>query len=219
MSTYSDDDLLPISGIQHFAFCRRQWALIHIEQQWSDNALTIGGDFMHERAHNEKAHEVRDGVHTVRGLSVASRVLGLTGKCDVVEFHPCDDGIPLRGKKGLFTPYPVEYKSGQSKADDCDRLQLCAQAMCLEEMLACAIPEGALYYGKTRRREEVELDEPLREAVRAAAGEMHAMFMRRHTPRVRTGKHCKRCSLADLCLPSLGLARSAAAYIRERAGE
>jgi CRISPR-associated exonuclease Cas4 len=219
MKEYADEDMLPISGIQHFAFCRRQWALIHIEQQWSDNALTIGGQFMHERAHNEKEREVRDGVVITRGLAVASRELGLSGKCDVVEFHLSPSGAPVKGRQGLYTPYPVEYKSGQAKADDCDRLQVCAQAMCLEGMLACSVPMGALFYGRTRRREEVEMTDALREAVRAAAREMHELFGRRHTPRVRTGKQCKRCSLTDVCLPSLGVARSAVAYIRERAGE
>jgi CRISPR-associated exonuclease Cas4 len=219
MKEYADEDMLQLSGIQHFAFCRRQWALIHIEQQWQENALTIGGDFLHERAHNEKARETRGGVITARALAVSSRRLGLSGQCDVVEFHPSETGAPLHGVSGRYTPFPVEYKSGVAKSDDCDRLQLCAQAMCLEEMLACDVPCGALFYGKTRRREEVAFTPELRESVRAAAQEMHELFTRGYTPKTRAGKHCKRCSLADSCLPGLGLTRTAAAYIAERVGD
>jgi CRISPR-associated exonuclease Cas4 len=219
MKEYADDDMLQLSGIQHFAFCRRQFALIHVEQQWRDNALTIGGDFMHERAHNEKARETRGGVVTARALAVSSRYLGLAGQCDVVEFRPSENGVPLRGASGLYTPFPVEYKSGAAKHGDCDRLQLCAQAMCLEDMLACEVPCGALFYGKTRRREDVEFTPELREGVRAAAREMHELVTRGHTPKTRPGKHCKSCSLADICLPGLGGTRTAAQYIGERLGE
>jgi CRISPR-associated exonuclease Cas4 len=218
MKEYADEDMLPLSGIQHFAFCRRQWALIHIEQQWRENSLTIGGDFLHERAHNEKAREKRGGIITARALAVSSRRLGLSGQCDVVEFLPSENGTPLHGETGKYIPFPVEYKSGKAKSDDCDRLQLCAQAMALEEMLACDVPAGALFYGKIRRREEVAFTPELRESVCAAAQEMHALFTRGHTPKARAGKHCKSCSMLDVCLPGLGLTRTAADYIAERVG-
>ena len=150
---YSPDDCLMISGLQHFRFCRRQWALIHIEQQWAENLRTVEGNLLHERAHNEHLRESRGDLLIVRGLRVQSLTLGLTGQCDVVEFRRDDTrGVTLSGKEGAWLPYPVEYKHGAAKQDGSDALQLCAQAMCLEEMLVCEIPSGALFYGETRRR-------------------------------------------------------------------
>lgn len=198
---YADDDLLALSGIQHFAFCRRQWALIHIEQLWSDNALTALGNVAHERAHNEALHERRGDCLIVRGLFVKSSVLGVAGKCDIVEFHKDPNGHPLYGEDGLWRPVPVEYKRGRSKAGDEDRLQLCCQAMCLEQMFAVDIDEGFLYYAATHSRERVGLTDELREAVRETLKEMHRLYSRRHVPTVRMGKACKSCSLLDLCIP------------------
>ena len=147
---YSPDDCLMISGLQHFRFCRRQWALIHIEQQWAENLRTVEGTLLHERAHNEQLRESRGDLLIVRGLRVQSLTLGLTGQCDVVEFRRDDTrGVTLCGKEGAWLPYPVEYKHGAAKQDGSDALQLCAQAMCLEEMLVCEIPSGALFYGET----------------------------------------------------------------------
>ena len=149
------EDGLLMSGIQHFAFCRRQWALIHIEQQWQENARTAQGQLDHVRCHDETLSEKRDNVFTVRGMRVFSRKLNLSGACDVVEFHKDKNGISLEGQPGFWLPYPVEYKHGREKETDADRLQLCAEAMALEEMLVCDIPAGALYYIETRRREVV----------------------------------------------------------------
>ena len=134
---YSPDDCLMISGLQHFRFCRRQWALIYIEQQWAENLRTTEGALLHERAHDEQFRESR-------GDTIIT--------CDVVEFHRDERGVPLHGYEGTWLPYPVEYKRGHAKQDGCDELQLCAQAMCLEEMLCCEIPDGALFYGEARRR-------------------------------------------------------------------
>ena len=146
---YSPDDCLMISGLQHFRFCRRQWALIHIEQQWAENLRTVEGNLLHERAHNEQLRESRGYLLIVRGLRVQSLTLGLTGQCDVVEFRRDDTrGVTLCGKEGAWLPYPVEYKHGAAKQDGRDALQLCAQAMCLEEMLVCEIPSGALFTAK-----------------------------------------------------------------------
>lgn len=136
---YPEDDWLALSGLQHFSFCRRQWALIHIEQQWQENYLTTAGHLEHERAHDYEQSESRGDTLIMRDLRVFSRHLGITGACDVVEFHQSDDGVPLRGRNGLWSAYPIEYKHGQSKTVDADRLQLCAEAMCLEEMLSCEI--------------------------------------------------------------------------------
>ena len=152
---YTEDDYLLLSGIQHFLYCKRQWALIHIEQQWSENELTAEGQIMHARAHSEEK-EKREGKLIVRGLRIHSEELGLVGQCDVVEFLFSENGVHLDGREGLYLPYPVEYKHGAPKETDEDKVQLCAQAMCLEEMLAVNIQEGAIFYGEIRRREAVD---------------------------------------------------------------
>lgn len=201
--------------IQHFSFCKRQWALIHVEQLWSENYLTTAGHLEHERAHDYAASESRGDMLIMRDLRVYSRALGITGACDVVEFHKPNDGVPLHGRDGLWLPYPIEYKHGKSKTIDADRLQLCAEAMCLEEMLACDIPEGALFYQQTKRRERVKFDEDLRNMVEADFLQMHDLFSRGWTPKVKQTRSCSSCSLRDLCLPELRKVKSAKAYIEE----
>ena len=216
---YDDSDYLQLSGIQHFAFCRRQWALIHVERLWKDNLRTVQGNILHDRAHDESLRERRGDTLIVRGMRVSSAALGVSGACDVVEFRRAEQGARLAGEPGLWQPYPVEYKRGTKKNGDEDRLQLCAQAMCLEEMLCCPVPEGALYYGENRRRERGALDETLRNEVRRCFEEMHQYLRRGSTPKVRGGKHCSACSLKELCLPKLGRSASAAEYIRSRLRE
>ena len=212
---YDPDDCLMISGLQHFRFCRRQWALIHIEQQWAENVRTVEGNFLHERAHNEQLRESRGDLLIVRGLRVQSLTLGLTGQCDVVEFRRDDaHGVPLAGKHGLWLPYPVEYKRGKPKEGTEDTLQLCGQAMCLEEMLCCEIPRGALYYREPQRRTEVDFTPALRQEVRALLEEMHALYVRGSTPKVKPTKGCNACSLKGLCLPKLMRSKSVSAYLR-----
>lgn len=200
---YTAEELLPLSGIQHFLFCRRQWALIHVETQWRDNILTVEGKILHERVDDPFFTEVRNDLIIARSVPVASYKLGLTGICDVVEFHLDANGVRLPGREGLYLPVPVEYKRGKPKREPVDEAQLCAQAMCLEEMLSLDIPLGYLYYGQTRHREEVELTAELRKLVVDMSIEMHAYFERGYTPRVRVSKACKSCSLADVCLPEL----------------
>lgn len=217
--TYPESDYLQLSGLQHFAFCRRQWALIHIEQQWQENLRTVEGGILHERAHDETIREHSRDKITIRGLRIASASLGVSGECDVVEFLRRKTGARLAGEEGLWQPYPVEYKRGSSKPGDADRLQLCAQALCLEEMLGCAVPEGALYYGETRRRERVAFSEELRAEVSRLLAEMHELYHRGYTPKVKTGKHCNACSLKELCLPVLCRTSSARAYLQSRLGE
>lgn len=212
---YPEDDWLALSGLQHFAFCRRQWALIHIEQQWRDNYLTTAGSLEHDRAHDYGESETRGDLLIMRDLRVFSRRLGITGACDVVEFHRSDDGVPLQGRTGVWKPYPVEYKHGRPKLQDADRIQLCAEAMCLEEMLACSIPEGALFYQQTRRREQVEFEVSLRERVVVMAGEMHELFSRGYTPKAKPSKSCRACSLCDVCMPKLVKTRSARQFIED----
>lgn len=203
MSEYTQDDLLPLSGIQHFLFCRRQWALIHVEQQWKENALTAEGRILHKRADDPFFSETRNGVITARSVPVASYRLGLSGICDVVEFTASPTGVKLPNREGLYLPKPIEYKRGKEKHDHSDETQLCAQALCLEEMLSTSIPRGYLYYGETRHRAEVEFTDELRTLVQDMSAEMHNYFHRGYTPKVKTHKGCRSCSLADICLPVL----------------
>lgn len=214
---FSPDDLLPLSGIQHFLFCRRQWALIHVERQWQENILTVEGHLLHKRVDDPFFTESRKGLLVARSVPVASYRLGLTGVCDVVEFTESPDGVRLPGRTGLFQAAPVEYKRGHEKRDPCDEAQLCAQAMCLEEMLSLTIPQGYLYYGATHHRVAVEIGPELRSLVLKMTQEMHAYFERGYTPRVKVSKACRSCSLADLCLPELEANHlQASRYIREQ---
>lgn len=211
---YNESEYLLLSGIQHFTFCRRQWALIHIENQWSDNLLTVEGELMHTNAHDSDFREKRGDVITVRGVNISSPTLGVSGQCDVVEYHRSDSGIPLSGYDGLWQPYPVEYKHGAPKTTDADILQLCGQAMCLEEMLCCDVRSGALFYGETRRRERITFTDEMRQRVRDSLSEMHELYRRGHTPKVKPTKSCNACSLKELCLPKLMKKRSVSEYIK-----
>ena len=216
---YKEEDFLQISGLQHFQFCRRQWALIHLEQQWAENLRTVEGALLHQRAHDASQRERRGELVITRDMRVFSAALGISGSCDVVEFKKSETEVPLSGMEGKYQPYPIEYKRGSPRTDHANHLQLCAQAMCLEEMLCCDIPEGALYYGEIRRREKVVFTEELRQEVKAALEEMHQLYQRGHTPKVRPSKSCNACSLKELCLPKLAKKKSAAKYLRERLEE
>ncbi len=189
---FCEDDLLPLSGLQHLSFCERQWALIHLEGAWAENRLTVEGKHLHERVH-ETEPETRNGVRIARGLRLRSLRLGLIGQADVVEFHLVDGHCEQ--------PFPVEYKRGRPKPTRCDEVQLCAQALCIEEMLNVNIPAGALYYGQPRRRHDVALDENLRRETEALAARMHDLFRLGETPPARYESKCDNCSLFDLCLP------------------
>ena len=210
---FDEEDWLQLSGLQHFAFCRRQWALIHIENQWAENFRTVDGSLMHENAHDQGFRESRGDVLIVRGLAVHSAQLGVSGQCDVVEFHRNPDGITLQDREGSWQPYPVEYKRGKTKDEQADELQLCAQAMCLEEMLCCAVPEGALFYGEMRHRLVVQFTLDLRGQVRDSLAEMHELYQRHHTPKVKPSKGCNACSLKDLCVPKLMRAKKVSDYL------
>lgn len=214
-----EEDYLSISGIQSFAFCQRQWALRQIEQQWNENLYTIEGHIFHERAHDTYRLERRGDLLISRGMPIRSTHLMANGQCDVVEFRRSADGVAIRGKAERYSPVPVEYKKGAPKAMDGDRLQLCAQAICLEEMFSCTIDYAYLYYGETRKREEVPLTPALRESVHAAFTQMHTYYNRQYTPKVKQHKGCRSCSFADVCLPMLSPKRSACSYILERLSE
>lgn len=210
---YDQEDYLQLSGLQHFRFCRRQWALIHIENQWRENYLTVDGSIMHQTAHDGSRSESRGELLIVRALPIYSARLGVSGQCDVVEFHRDAEGINLQHREGLWQPYPVEYKRGKPKDHSADELQLCAQAMCLEEMLCCAIPEGALFYGEPRRRTVISFTEDLRREVQTCLEEMHQLYSRGYTPKVKPHRGCQACSLKEECLPSLAKRKSVRDYL------
>ncbi|MDC4187060.1 CRISPR-associated protein Cas4 [Loigolactobacillus coryniformis] len=208
-----------ISGIQHFRFCQRQWALIHIEQAWQDNLLTFDGQILHTKADQPEIREKRNDKLIVRSLPVHSRELGLTGICDVVEFTEATDGVSIFGSHKKYLPQPIEYKHGHKKYDLSDTLQLLAQAVCLEEMLGCQITSGGVFYQKTRRREVIEFTANLREQLKKTTRLMHQYWTKRYTPRVKTGAWCKSCSLADICLPELLSKQTVQSYLRRRLDE
>lgn len=208
-----------LSALQHFAYCRRQWGLIFVERQWAENARTAEGQVFHQTAHHGPESEARGDLLILRGLRVASPALRLGGVCDVVEFHRSPSGVPLMGREGLWLPYPVEYKKGSDQTRESDEVQLCGQALCLEDMLCCQIPEGSLFYGETRRRTRVAFDEPLRQRTFSLLQEMLGHMARGHTPAAKPHKGCNACSLRDICLPKLSRTPSVADYVHARAAE
>jgi CRISPR-associated exonuclease Cas4 len=216
---YTEDQLLPISALQHWLFCPRQCGLIHLEQIWDENRLTAEGRLLHEKVH-EADTENRPGIRIVRGLRIHSYRLGLIGQTDVVEFRRIMEsaeggeiltdfshsfgmtsGVTLEGVDGYWQPFPVEYKRGKPKINPCDEIQLCAQTICLEEMLKTAIPQGAFFYGKPRRRKEVEISDSLRQQTEEAAPQLHELIDARTTPTACYEKKCDACSLYNRCLP------------------
>ena len=192
---YSEEDFLPLSALQHFIFCERQCALIHIELVWEENYYTAQGRNLHERV-DQGGERLGKEVKIEYSVPLRSFELGLVGKADVVEYHLREDA----GKK-LWVPYPVEYKRGRPKKDDSDKVQLCAQALCLEEMTGLKIKEGALFYGKTRRRFQIDFDMVLRETTKKVSEKLHLFIEAGKTPPPRYAKKCDRCSLIDVCMP------------------
>ncbi|MCD7740721.1 MAG: CRISPR-associated protein Cas4 [Ruminococcus sp.] len=216
---YREEDFLMLSGVQHFAFCRRQWALIHIEMLWEENLRTAEGEKLHDICHDGFFDESRGNVIISRAMPIFSRTLGASGECDVVEFKRSKTGINLDGREGNYTVYPIEYKHGEPKEDDCDIMQLAAQAICLEEMLVCEVKKGAIYYGKTRRRLEVEITMDIKNKVRESFEQMHRYIKDGHIPTVKTSRRCSACSLKELCIPKLQKITSVKKYLDENLGE
>lgn len=207
---YAEEDFLPLSALQHFIFCRRQCALIHIERAWVENLFTAEGRVMHGKAHDE-GRQTLSGMRIERGLVLRSEILGLNGQADVVEFHEAGGGS---------LPYPVEYKRGHPKQDNCDAVQLCAQAISLEEMLSVEIPAGALFYGKTRRRQEIVFDETLRAQTAETARLLHDFVRAGITPRPVYLPKCDTCSFLPVCLPKrLSSATSVKGYLEKGLSE
>ena len=221
---FSEDDLLPLSALQHLVFCERRAALIHLERIWDENQATAEGQVLHDRSHNPGT-ESRGSVRIARGLMLRSLRLGLAGKTDVVEFLLLakgeSGGVRLEGSEGLWRPYPIEYKRGRLRHERSFEVQLCAQALCLEEMLGTVVLAGALFYGKTVRRQEVVFDESIRRETELAAGRLHELFGRRDTPAAVYMKNkCRECSLFDICLPWVtGSSRSASRYMAKMLNE
>jgi CRISPR-associated exonuclease Cas4 len=217
---YTESELLPLSGLQHLAFCERQWALIHLEHQWAENRLTAEGRILHEAAHEGRG-ETRPGIVIARGLQIRSFRLGLIGQADVVEYELLPDasrcGVHLDGRDGWWRPFPIEYNRGRPKVDLCDEVQLCAQAICLEEMHETDIMDGALFYARNRRRTLVAFDAELRTRVEEIAAQMHQLYAERRTPSAMYGKKCEKCSLTDLCLPAALSEHTPVARYLERA--
>jgi CRISPR-associated exonuclease Cas4 len=214
---YSEDELLPLSGLQHMAFCERRWALVQIEDVWADNRFTAEGKALHETAHSGDI-ESRPGALIRRTVPIHSFRLGISGQADVVEFLPVHEGaggIELAGRRGRWRPYTIEYKRRRDKAGSMAyRVQLCAQALCLEEMLGIAVAEGAVYDASTRRRQTVIFDDELRRLVESLAERMHELFRQKLTPPPVLKKACRSCSLFDQCLPEkINPQRSVSRYL------
>ncbi|MFB5678425.1 CRISPR-associated protein Cas4 [Paenibacillus terreus] len=215
----NEEDELMLSGIQHFEFCKRQWALIHIEQQWAENVRTIEGQYIHRNADQPFTREKRGDKLVVRALPVRSAELGIAGICDVVEFVKDEHGVEISGAEGKYIAFPVEYKRGKPKLNDADVLQLAAQAVCLEEMLLCEVSTGYLFYDEIKHRVEVKLTSEVKNKVKLIVKEMQDYYRRRHTPKVKTGTFCKSCSLQDICLPKLMNKQSVKSYIEGKIKE
>ena len=215
---YSEEEMLQLSGIQHYVFCPRQWALIHLEQIWADNTLTTEGSLLHQNVDNPYLREPNgSSVITLRSLRLSSPNLGLSGIADAVEIFPFESAPPRKQailKSRLFTALPIEYKRGKPKTTDCDRLQVVAQALILEEMLSVKITQGAIFYWETRHREYFDITEEMKTMVRTISNEMHAIVNNGTLPKAIKKSHCRSCSLLDYCLPSL-TGRSAKKYLQE----
>ena len=207
VSSYHEEDLLPLSGIQHFAYCERQWALIHVESQWIENLGTAEGRLLHQRVDDPYFTESRGDVKIERAIPLISTTLGLYGVADLMEIHQKHDNAGVSYSI-------VEYKRGKPKPDDRDEVQLCAQAICLEEMRGIALGHGYMYYGKTKHRHHVTFTTELRGRVLLLSKRMHYLYAKGETPKAVKGKRCKNCSMSDICLPKLGnIGRKVEQYI------
>lgn len=214
---YSEDDMLMLSGIQHYMFCPRQWALIHIEQQWEENKLTVEGNLLHSNVDNPFYRQKNGETITLRSVSIASKKLGLYGITDAIELKSTKDtvnAITHPSYLGYWLPYPIEYKRGHSKPDERDEVQLAAQVICLEEMYGIHISTAALYYGETRHREAITINDDLRELTCKLANEMHCIYQKGDMPKAIMKSHCKSCSLVDICLPQLNKCLPVSDYLK-----
>lgn len=216
--TYDDDQMLMLSGIQHYMYCPRQWALIHIEQQWDENRLTAEGQLLHQNVDNPAYRQKNGDAITLRSVHIASHSLGLYGVTDAIELLPSNDftdAITHPRYPGFWKPYPIEYKRGHRKPDERDEVQLAAQVICLEEMYGIHIPEAALFYHETRHREKIQIDEHLRQLTFGLSEAMHRTFESGFTPKAEERRGCRSCSLIDICTPELTKKTSVAYYLKK----
>ena len=215
---YQEEDLLLLSGVQHFVFCPRQWALIHMDQQWAENALTTEGEILHKKVDDPSLRQLNNDRITLRSVRIASATLGLNGITDAVELTPTEDpanSICHPKYKGRFIPRPVEYKRGHHKTDECDTMQLVCQVICLEEMHNITIDQADLFYWEVRRRENVLITDELREKARFYASEMHRVMKSEVLPPAILAPKCKRCSLCDICMPHTNQLKPVTSYLKD----
>lgn len=215
---YDDDQMLMLSGIQHYMFCPRQWALIHIEQQWGENRLTAEGQLLHQNVDNPAYRQKNGDIITLRAVHIASHSLGLYGITDAIELLPSDsseDAITHPRYPGFWRPFPIEYKRGHRKPDERDEVQLAAQVICLEEMYRIHIPKAALFYHETRHRETVAIDKHLRQLTFELSEAMHQTFESGFTPKAEERRGCRSCSLIDICTPELTKKTSVSYYLKK----
>lgn len=214
---YTEEDMLMLSGIQHYMFCPRQWGLIHLSQEWEDNRLTVEGQLLHENVDNPFYRQKNGDRITLRSVQIASHKLGLYGIADAIELLPADsanNAITHNKYPGFWYPYPIEYKRGHHKPDECDEVQLTAQVICLEEMYGIHIEYGAMFYGETRRREIIHINEQLRKLTFECASAMHYYWNRQNLAKARKTARCKKCSLIDICLPHLEQQSNVSDYLK-----
>ena len=188
---FTEDDFIMISALQHYVYCPRQCALIHVEDAWNENVFTVRGNILHEKVDTD-TYETRGTKKTIRGLRIHSFQFGLVGRCDVVEFRDLKTGEEVM---------PVEFKSGEPKEDISDRVQLCAQVFCLEEMLNTKITQGTFFYGKIRRRNVVEIDNELRAQTESIIASVRKIVSKKIIPLAEYSAKCRNCSLQDICQP------------------
>lgn len=213
---YCDDDMLMLSGIQHYRFCPRQWALIHLEQKWDDNRLTVEGHILHTHVDDPFYRQKMGDYVMLRSVNLASYELGLYGVSDAIELRPSEDGnnsIHHPKYPGHWTPVPIEYKHGKPKPNEIDEVQLAAQVMCLEEMYSIHLCQGEFFYWETRHRLAVEITPDLRQIVRNCAEAMHSIMRSKRIPKMAVGKHCVSCSLKNICMPETSKCNSVRTYL------
>ncbi|MCL4510464.1 MAG: CRISPR-associated protein Cas4 [Bacteroidetes bacterium] len=218
---FTEDDFFQISALQHYVYCPRQCALIHVEDVWKENVFTVRGDILHEKVDTD-TYESRGTIKTVRGLKIHSFRFGISGRCDVVEFHGKGKGRLLQGQAqvegdlypGTFTIIPVEFKSGEPKDDVSDKVQLCAQALCLEEMLNTSVRLGTFFYAKIRRRVQVEIDGELRRQTEEIIANVRELITSKRTPSAEYSAKCWNCSLEPVCMPKAMNDRKLKMYLK-----
>lgn len=210
-----EENLIQISGIQHFKYCKRRWALLYIENLWEDNYLTIEGDKIHEKAHDGSLKESRKNKIIERGTYISSKEYKLTGQCDIIEYHKDINGINIVNKEGKWKIIPIEYKHGNGESVDIDKYQLIAQILCLEEMFQTNIEYGYLYYKSTNKRIKIENNDEIKKETIELIKEMNEYIKKQYTPKQKKSKKCNNCSLYEKCNPKICSSKNVKKYLEE----